>query len=257
MVAPGASSGGTITSVNVAGGGTDIAQNTWIEIKGTGIVPKTTPATGVIWNDAPEFTTGHLPTQLNGVSVTVNGIPAYVYFYCSGTVVGSICSADQINVLTPLDPAEGTVNIVVNNGGVASAPFALNKKALTPAFLLFRSPYVVATHADNRLLGPADLYPGLSTPAHPGEAVVLYAVGFGPTSPAITGGSSSQSGVLDPLPVCTVGDNPATVAFAGLISPGLYQINLTIPLGTPAKDNSIRCTAKGAQTPTGDMISVQ
>ncbi len=167
MVAPGASSsGGTITSVNVAGGGTDIAQNTWIEIKGTGIVPKTTPATGVIWNDAPEFATGHLPTQLNGVSVHGEpGCTAYVYFYCSGAVVGSICSADQINVLTPLDPAEGTVNIVVNNGGVASAPFALNKKALAPAFLLFRSaPYVVATHADNRLLGPADLYPGLSTP---------------------------------------------------------------------------------------------
>ena len=224
--------GGTITSINTAGAGPDIAQNDWIEIKGVGITPVNTPASGVIWNDAPEFGAGKLPTQLKGVSVTVNGKPAYVYFYCSGTVAGSICAKDQINVLTPLDSTEGNVQVVVTNGSTQSASFQVNKKTLVPSFLLFSPPEVVATHANNSLLGPATLYPGLSTPAKPGELVVLYAVGFGLPATTLTDGSSSQSGSLQPLPVCKVGGNPVSVAFAGLISPGLYQVNLTIPVGT-------------------------
>ena len=44
------------------------------------------------WSNAPEFASGRMPTQLAGVSVTVNGRPAYVYFV----------SPAQINVLTPL-----------------------------------------------------------------------------------------------------------------------------------------------------------
>jgi hypothetical protein len=79
-------SGGVITSVNTAGGGSDIAQNTWIEIKGTNIAPASTPASGVIWGDAPDFAAGRLPTLLKGASATVNGKAAYVYFYCRGTV---------------------------------------------------------------------------------------------------------------------------------------------------------------------------
>lgn len=249
-------SGGVITSVNTAGGGPDIAQNTWIEIKGTNIAPASTPASGVIWSDAPDFAAGRLPTQLKGVSVSVNGKAAYIYFYCSVVPAGSICAKDQINVLTPLDNTQGPVQIVVNNGSASSAPFTVNEKTVSPAFLLFKAPYVTATHADNSLLGPTTLYPGASTPAKPNEVVVLYAVGFGLPSTALTDGSSSQSGVLQPLPVCSVGSNPADVSFAGLISPGLYQINLTIPAGTPSRDNSIGCTFKGASTPDGDQIAV-
>ena len=249
-------SGGVITSVNTAGGGSDIAQNTWIEIKGTNIAPLSTPASGVIWSDAPEFASGRMPTLLKGASATVNGKAAYVYFYCSGTVAGSICAKDQINVLTPLDNTVGAVQIVVNNGSSSSAPFTVNEKTVSPAFLLFKSPYIAATHADNSLLGPTTLYPGASTPAKPNEVVVLYAVGFGLPTTALTDGSSSQSGVLQPLPVCSVGSNPAAVSFAGVISPGLYQINLTIPAGTPNGDNSIGCTYNGASTPGGDQITV-
>ena len=75
-----AASGPVINSVTVANGGTDIAQNTWIVIKGANLVPSNTPASGVIWSNAPDFAQGKLPTQLGGVSATVNGKPAFVYF---------------------------------------------------------------------------------------------------------------------------------------------------------------------------------
>jgi len=249
--------GPSITSVNTAGAGSSIAQNTWIEIKGVNLVPAGTPAAGVVWSNAPEFASGHLPTQLGAVSVSVNGKPAYVYFYCSAAT-SPICTSDQINALTPLDSATGQVAVVVTSGGISSPPFMVTAKAVAPSFLLFSAKgYVVATHADNSLLGPPSLFPGLSTPAKAGEPIVLYGVGFGLPSAAIVSGSSSQSGALPSSPVCQIGANVAAVSFAGLISPGLYQLNLTIPAGAGSGDNSISCTYGGASTPAGDLITVQ
>ena len=40
-----------------------------------------------------------------------------------------------------------------------------------------------------------------------------------------------QSGALAPLPTIQIGGMPATVQFAGLVSPGLYQFNVVVPDG--------------------------
>ena len=241
-----------IASVNTSSGSSDIAQNTFIVIKGANLVPATTPAAGVIWNSAPSFASG----QINGVSVTVNGRPAYIYFFCSAAT-STVCASDQLNVLTPLDNTTGPVPIVVTSGATVSAPFTATLKAVAPAFLLFGgSHYVAATHANGGLIGPASLYPGASTPAKPGEEVVIYAVGFGLPSALLTAGSSKQSGSLPALPVCTIRTSAAAVAFAGLISPGLYQLNVIIPSATPSGDNPIGCTYGGSATPAGDLITV-
>jgi hypothetical protein len=85
-----------------------IAQNTWVEIQGSNLVPATTPAAGVDWSNAPDFAQGRMPTTLNGISVTIDGIPDYIYYFCSAAT-SSVCSQDQINVLSPLDTALGTV----------------------------------------------------------------------------------------------------------------------------------------------------
>ena len=246
----------TIAMVNTSWGGTDIAQNTFIEVKGTNLVPATTPAAGVIWSSAPDFASGKMPTNLNGVSVTVNGRPAFVYFYCSA-VTSAVCATDQIDVLTPLDSTTGPVQVVVTSGTTVSTSFRANMTAFVPTFLLFNaSGPVVATHADYSLLGAATLYPGATTPAKPGESIVIYAIGFGlPVNP-LTNGSSSQSGSLFSAPVCQVGGSPAS-AIATLISPGLYQLNLTIPSNAQSGDNPISCTYNGVTTPSGDFITVQ
>jgi uncharacterized protein (TIGR03437 family) len=249
-----AGASGVITSVNTAGAGPDIAQNDWIEIKGTNLVPANTPAAGVIWSSAPEFATGQMPTQIGGVSVTVNGKAAFVFYYCSA--ITSPCASDQINVLTPLDTTLGPVNVVVTSAAGVSAPYTVNLKSAAPSILLFSPPYVVAVHSDYSLLGPTSLYPGLSTPAKPNEPVSLYAVGFGLPVGPLSNGSSSQSGALAALPVCNVAGNPAPVSFAGLISTGLYQINLTIPSATADGDQSISCTYGGVSTPATDKITV-
>lgn len=247
-----------ITSVAVANGGTDIAQNTWIVIKGTNLVPATTPASGVVWSSAPDFATGHMPTQLNGVSVTVNGKSAFIFFYCSAAT-SAVCTSDQINALTPIDSTTGPVAVVTTSASGRSSPYTANMKAVAPAFLLFNpSQYVAGTHVDGvTLLGPSTLYPGATQPAKPNETVVLYGVGFGLPSGGVANGSSSQSGALSPTPTCQIGGADAPVAFAGLISPGLYQFNVTIPAGTGNGDQAVVCLRNGVSTPAGDLISVQ
>jgi uncharacterized protein (TIGR03437 family) len=245
-----------ISSVSTASGGPDIAQNTFIQIKGSNLVPPDTPANGVIWSTAPSFANGQMPTQLGGVSVTVNGKPAFIYFFCSAAT-SPVCTTDQINVLTPLDSITGPVLIVVTSGATVSPAYTANMKTVVPTFLLFGSSnYVAATHSNNSLIGPTTLYPGASTPAKPGETVVIYAVGFGLPSGTLTNGSATQSGNLPTLPVCHVGNNTASVVFAGLIAPGLYQLNLVVPPNTSNTDAAVSCTYGGVTTPSGDLVTV-
>jgi uncharacterized protein (TIGR03437 family) len=64
-----------------------------------------------------------------------------------------------------------------------------------------------------------------------------------------------QIGSLATLPVCNIGGNAAAVGFAGLISPGLYQLNITVPANAATADNSISYTYAGATTPGGSVDS--
>jgi uncharacterized protein (TIGR03437 family) len=236
-------SGPAITKVaNAEGEALIIAPNTWTEIKGTGL-----SATTRTWATA-DFVGNNMPTSLDGVSVTMNGEKAYVY-YISGT---------QINALTPADLAPGTVQVVVNNANGSSAAFPIQAQAISPSFFIFGSgPYVVATHANGNLVGPTTLYPGSTTPAAAGEQIVLYMNGFGAVTPPVVPASATQSGTLPSLPRILIANTPATVTFAGLISPGLYQFNITIAPGTPSGDDFINVTYNGTTTSLGPQIAIQ
>jgi len=235
-----------ITSIDTAGGFPDIAQNAWTEIKGANLGP----SAGLTWASAPEFAAGKMPTQLGNVSVTVNGNPAFIY-YISGT---------QINVLTPLDNTLGPVQIVVTTATGVSQSFTATLRAAAPSFLLLGSTkYDAATHTSGALLGPASLSaPGYSfAPAQKGETVVLYSTGFGLPTTALVNGSSSQSGVLPTLPTVQIGGAAATVSFAGVISPGLYQMNVVVPTSAASGDNQLSVSYVGLTSPLGVLLSVQ
>jgi uncharacterized protein (TIGR03437 family) len=246
----------TIVYVGTASGGTAIAQNTFVEIRGFNLVPASTPAAGVIWTGAPDFAQGKMPVNLQGVSVTVNGKPAFVYYYCS-VVTSSICALDQINILTPLDNTTGPVQVVVTSGSALSTAFTAIMQPTVPTFLLFNlTGPIVATHTNYTLAGSTALYPGSSTPARPGETVAVYGVGWGlPTTP-IVNGSSSQSGAMPFVPVCQVGGANANAAIA-LISSGLYQLNIAIPTTAQSGNNPVTCTYNGVATQAGAYLTVQ
>lgn len=240
----------SISGVNTPGGYAGIAQNGWIEIQGINLAPPGVGGKGMTWDNAPNFALGRMPAQLGGVSVTVDGKPAFVYFV----------SPTQINALSPLNSKIGPVEVIVTSGGVTSQPFVVDMRVAAPSFpLVGTTPYVVATHADYSLVGPASLSsPGYPfTPARPGEIIVLYGFGFGLPTTALVDGSSSQSGPLPALPTIQIGNTPATVTFAGLISPGLYQFNVTIPSTAQDGDNVVTCSYNGSTSPAGDTLFVQ
>jgi uncharacterized protein (TIGR03437 family) len=214
-----------ITKVaNAEGESLTIGPNTWVEIKGSNLAPAVSSpacAPGYCWQ-ASDFINNQLPTKLQGVTVTLNGENAFVYFLSSG----------QINILTPPDLKPGPVTVQVNNNGVTSASFTAQAQTTSESFFVFNGgPYVVATHLNGTLIGPTSLFPGYSTPAQFGETIVIYANGFGTTSVPIVSGAVTQSGTLPSLPAIQIGSATATVTFAGLISPGLYQFNVVVPLG--------------------------
>lgn len=150
------------------------------------------------------------------------------------------------------------MTVVVNNNGVPIAAKSSLRSELSPAFLSFDAPgHVAARHQDATLVGPASLYPGLSTPAKAGEIISLYGTGFGvPGGGGIVAGSATQNGSLPAQLNCWVSGTSAQ-AVAALVSPGLYQVNLTIPKGVPAGDNPVLCTYDGVPTFPGALIAIQ
>jgi uncharacterized protein (TIGR03437 family) len=235
----------TLTLVaNAEGGVATIAPNSWVEIKGSNLAPA---GDSRIWQ-SPDFVMNHLPTALDGVSVTVNGVPAYVYYI----------SPTQVNILTPPNAISGSVPVQVSVNGVVSANFMVQARAESPSFFIFGSgPYIAATHANGSYLGPTSLYPGLTTPAQPGETIVMYANGFGSTSTPVVSGSETQSGTLSPMPVITIGGVAATVTFAGLVAPGEFQFNVVVPPSLANGDQPTMAMYNGLTTQAGTLITVQ
>jgi uncharacterized protein (TIGR03437 family) len=236
-----------IASVNVVSGGTTISENAWIEIHGSNLAPASVPSGGLTWSGAASFSQGEMPTLLDGVSMKVNGVPAYVYFI----------SQSQIDVLMPL-VALASNSVVVTIGTASSSPFRVNGNSLSPAFALASGgKYLTATHANGTYVG-ATTPDGLFSPAAPGEEIVLYGFGFGlPSSGSLVAGSSTQTGTLPSLPAVQIGGQAAQVVFAGLISPGLYQFNVVVPPIASNGDNAVTAVYNGFSISTVGFVPVQ
>ena len=86
---------------------------------------------------------------------------------------------------------------------------------------------------------------------------MLYGNGFGAVSSPVVRGAGSQSGSLTPMPAIQIGGANADVAFAGLVSPGLFQFNVTVPPNTPDGNQLVTATSNGLTTQAGTVIAVQ
>jgi adhesin/invasin len=167
---------------------------------------------------------GLLATSQAGISVTVGGTPAPLYF------VG----ANQINLQVPWEVAgNSSTPVVVSNNGQSGLPFTLQLRPVDPAVF-------VASNGSPAVLNQAGAQITSSNPASAGQVLSLYATGLGPVSPAIkTGQLAPVSGALyntAAQATVTVGASNASVSFSGLAPGyvGLYQINFAVPAGLAA-----------------------
>jgi uncharacterized protein (TIGR03437 family) len=243
LVVQGTQPAGNVTAVSNAGSfQPSVASAAWISIFGTNLSTVT-----YTWQ-ASDFVNGLLPTSLEGVSVTINGLPAYIDYL----------SPTQINVLAPDDATTGPVQVQVTAAQQASNSVTVQKSQFAPAFFTIdNGAYVAALHADYTLVGSANLLPGVTTqPAQPGETILLYGTGFGPTNPALpTAQLVTTPAVLANSVQVTIGGATAAVVYAGLVEPGLYQLNVTVP-SLPNGDAAVAATISGVSTQTGVSITV-
>jgi uncharacterized protein (TIGR03437 family) len=222
-----------------------IAPNTWITVWGRFL-----SASSRMW-DSPDFSGNRLPTAIEDVKVNINGRPAYVYFIAPG----------QVNVLTPADLGEGQATVEVIRGNSRSASVTVQAQRVSPALFPLGAEngrYVVATHANNSLVGKTSLYPGASTPAKPGEIITIWGTGFGRTDPAVPNGEI-PGGVLRLVatPIVTIGGATAEVTFAGLSGPGVYQFNVRVPEVLSDGDQPVFIQVEGSRTQENAFITVQ
>jgi VWFA-related protein len=100
-----------ITSVANTGNRSAVAPNSWVVINGSNLAPAGDSRT---WR-LSDVVKNQLPTELDGVAVTMNGERAYVYSISPG----------QVKALTPPDLAPGPVRVNIIRDGVPSASFTV------------------------------------------------------------------------------------------------------------------------------------
>lgn len=174
-----------------------------------------------------DFLGAKLPRSLDGVSVNVNDRDMAVAYV----------SAAQINTLFLHDIKADQSYVSVTNALGTSVPVRVVVQAAYPAFFVL-SPqagrYAAAVHVDGTLVCRPNLFEAsvVCRPAKPGDVIQIFGTGFGPTSPVTV----ADEVVPAPVPLSAsanlnirLGTTAATVEYAGLIAPGLYQFNLRIP----------------------------
>ncbi len=181
-----------------------------------------------------------LGTELGGTRVFVNNQAAPIYFL----------SGSQINFQIPYDAAPGEGIVRVERDGQRGNDISIRIARGAPRLLrLGIGTYAIAVNQDGSF--PIPTTPGInSRPARTGETLVVYAIGAGPTTPAVASGAASPSNPLARVGgshVVTFGapgpfsDEIATVvpSYVGLTPNfvGLYQINVAIPANAPRGNN--------------------
>jgi uncharacterized protein (TIGR03437 family) len=240
-----APSGGVLNGASFQPG---ISPGSWITINGTNL-----SSTTDTW--AKAIVKGALPTTLDGVSVMVGDQAAYIEYV----------SPTQINAVVPdVAPnlAAGSVPVTVTTSIGSSPPVTAQLSAEQPAFFQWGT-YAVATRQNFSLAVKNGTFPGTTTvPAAPGEVIILWGTGFGPTSPSALAGeetpSTSTYNTANTVSV-TVGGKPATVYGAALAPgyAGLFQIAIQIPASLANGDYPVVATINGVPSPSTTLITVQ
>ena len=244
---PTISSGGVV-SASSFGGGSTVAPGSWIEIFGKDLSTTTRSWAG------SDFNGSTAPTSLDGVSVQVDGLPAFVNYI----------SPTQVNVQVPADIAQAPIEVVLTNSlgrseattitGAARAPGIL----APPSFIVGGRQYLVAQFADGTYAGRPGLIAGLNFRAPiPGDRIVIYGVGFGQVNPAINPGSiTTVASDLGSSFRAQLGTATAVAEFKGLAPNfvGLYQFNLVVP-NIQAADHEVTFEIDGVKTKSGVYLT--
>jgi uncharacterized protein (TIGR03437 family) len=214
---PSIAPGGTLNNLNPVVGA-PLAPGTITQVYGSGLAASAV-SPGVV----------PLPITFDNTFALIGPVQAPLYFLSSG----------QINIQIPNEAtATQQLPIVLSVNNALTVPLLLDIVPSAPGVLsandgptppnVQNGAHIVAQHSANGSLVTS------SSPAKPGEYLVMYLVGLGATNPAVASGAATP---LAPLayaavpPTVSVGKQPSPVLFAGLTPSfvGLYQIDFQVP----------------------------
>jgi uncharacterized protein (TIGR03437 family) len=188
------------------------------------------------------------PTSMAGVSISINGHLAPLYYV----------SKTQINGQIPFEVTTGTATLSIVSNGSAAVQTTFSVVPAEPDILVQGGgTQALAVNLNGTVNTP-------SAPAHAGDIEVLYLSGIGiPTLPVATGAASPS---LAPFALAnypysiTLGAKTTTVYFLGYAPgfPALVQANFQIPTDLAPGDYQVVVTVNGessAALPT--QISVR
>ena len=205
-----------VGNASAFGGGSSIAAGGFIEIYGTNMAASTRPWAGA------DFNGSSAPSILDGVTVTIGGLAAYV----------SYISPTQINALVPSNVGLGSQPLTVDTSGGRSAAFTVNVNATEPGFYAPASLNSGGKQYVGAFLTDFTTQVTPSKPAKPGQTIILFGTGFGTVTPASRAGQIAAGPNTLTAPVqIFFNQAPATILYQGLApgETGVYQFNVVVP----------------------------
>lgn len=219
------------------------APNTFVTIYGQNLAYTTRALS------ASDVSGGTLPTVLGttGVRVLINNIPANIYYV----------SPTQVNLLIPTSLIPGPVMLQLVVDSLAGPAIPIMLESAAPSLFQSDATTVLGVHLDGSTITAA-------SPARPGEIVVLFASGLGPTNPAaIPNQIPQQAASVTPISSFTmlmngVAVNPQQILYAGVTPTfaGLFQINVQLPIDAPSNPQ-IQIGYAGIMSPAGRVLPLQ
>jgi uncharacterized protein (TIGR03437 family) len=216
----------------------NIVGGSWVDIYGTNFTDVSTT-----WSNA-DFSNG-LPTTLGGVQVLMNNQPAAVAYV----------SPTQLVVQAPAAANAGAsglnVNVQVVHNGVPGNTATVGALAHEPSIFTYpggTNVYPATLLGDGATLGDPAVVPG-TRKAHPGEAVTLWVTGLGVSPAGVAVNSPIPYSDTVTIPGLVGSDGKAvTASFAGLVAPGLFQVNFIVPTTvTSNRTIQVQVTGGGSQ----------
>jgi uncharacterized protein (TIGR03437 family) len=222
---PAIATGGVLNAASSDKTGLPIALGSLVSIYGTNLSPQTDQATNI-----------PLPSTLDGVTVTVNGVLAPILVISSGQINAQI-PWDAVASAPPTTSTTAEVVVATKSGG-ASVPANVTVGPAGPGIFTFSygSGQAVAYSAtDGAVASATPIPPYANHPFAIGDVLVILATGLGAVNPPVASGAA-PSGLSNTvtIPTVLVGNIPGGVLFSGLSQyPGVYQLNVVLAANTP------------------------
>jgi len=224
--------------LNGASGAAGVSAGAWISIYGTNFASTTRTMA------SSDEVNGYVPTTLGGVSVQIDGKPAFMYFV----------SPSQLNVIAPDDMNTGSVQVTVTNSAGTSPAVTVALQAVLPGLFLSGNYALAVRPSDGVIINGA----GAAAAAKPGDVLELFGTGLGRTSPAVPSGLVFSGAYQNANTVTvTIGGISAPVSWAGLIGTGLYQLNVTVPTSFASGSYPVIVTVAGVSSPAGALLNIK